>query len=126
MANSNEQVMNKQEASIGTGLLVIKSLQPYIHCIKTMHSTVLAMDFFFLKNQKIRIISIYLSSANKELNKQTQQKVSKWVQQAITKNYETIVMRDFNFNRNKNSKYMILLIKEIEQMGWLAYYNTIT
>ena len=105
---------------MGTGLLVMKSLQPYIHCIKTMHKTALAMNFFFLKNQKIRIISIYLSTTNKKLNTQTQLKVSEWVHQAVAKNYETIVIGDFNFNRNKSSKNTILLVKEMEQLGLVS------
>ena len=75
---------------MGVGIAVIKTLQPYIHNIMTVTGTVIAVDFFFPSNQKVRIVSIYLPSTNKTLNKDTQKKVIEWTQQAVARNYKMI------------------------------------
>src|SRR5437868_14140290 len=46
-ANSNEKIIKKQEASIGTAIAVTKLLQPYIHNIINYPGTAIAIDFFF-------------------------------------------------------------------------------
>src|SRR5260363_162272 len=64
-ANSNKETANKQESSMGVGIAVIKTLQPYIHNIMTVTGIAIAVDFLFPSNQKIRIVSIYLQVQKK-------------------------------------------------------------
>src|SRR5260364_452347 len=59
-ANSNEESANKQESSMGAAIAVVKTLQPYINNIVKIAGTAIAVNLFFLGNQQIRVISIYL------------------------------------------------------------------
>jgi hypothetical protein len=46
-SNCTSEIMKKQESSMGTLIAVSKFLRPYIHNIKTIPGTAIAIDFFF-------------------------------------------------------------------------------
>ena len=49
-----------------TALIIHNTIQSYIHNIIAFQGTILAIDFYF-PNNKIRIISVYLSTNNPDL-----------------------------------------------------------
>ncbi|CAG8705016.1 32676_t:CDS:2 [Gigaspora margarita] len=63
------------ETSLGTALKLVSQLQQYIHNIDKIPSTGVLVDLFLPYNTKIRIISTYIPSNNKELSWNTQEKV---------------------------------------------------
>src|SRR6185437_9978679 len=91
-ANSNAKMVNKQESSMGSALAVQKTLQPYINNILKVTGTAIAVDFFFSRNQRIRVISIYLTTTNKILKEETQRTVADWIRQAVVKDYNVVMM----------------------------------
>ncbi|KAF0540277.1 hypothetical protein F8M41_006526 [Gigaspora margarita] len=91
-ANSNEKPANKQKSSMGSALAVLKTLQLYINNILKLAETTIAVDFFSSRNQRIRIISVYLTMTNKKLNKKTQKTVVEWTQQVIAREYNVVII----------------------------------
>ncbi|CAG8806949.1 12951_t:CDS:2, partial [Gigaspora margarita] len=89
---------NKRETSLGTALMLVSQLQQYIHNIDKIPCTGVLVDLFLPYNTKVRIISTYIPSKNKELSQNTQKKVLEWVKQAKRKNMLVITIRDFNNN----------------------------
>ncbi|CAG8824983.1 30165_t:CDS:2, partial [Gigaspora margarita] len=72
------------------------------------------VDLFLSHNTKVRIISTYIPSNDKELLQNTQEKVLAWVQQAKRKNMLIITIRDFNDNvTKKKSKNQMLLLSNL-------------
>src|SRR6185437_7234834 len=115
-ANSNAKTVNKQESSMGSALAVQKTLQPYINNILKVTETAIAVDFFFPRNQRIRVISIYLTTTNKILKEEMQRTVADWVRQAVAKDYNVVMMGDFNLDGSKEKK-LIPLFKAADQLG---------
>jgi exonuclease III len=126
-SNSTSEVIKKQESSMGTLIAISKFLRPYIHNIKTMPGIAIAIDFFFLQNQKTRVISVYLPSNNKKLNQNTQQEIVTWITYSHTHNYNTIVLGDFNYDRRKHkTQPAIQLFTAMQTHGMnslLKYFN---
>ena len=60
---------------MGTALMIHNTIQPYIHNIMAFQGTILAIDFYF-PNNKIRIISVYLSTNNPNLLTRTQNQIT--------------------------------------------------
>jgi len=119
-ANSNDEVINKQESSMGTMIAVKKTIQPFIHNIMSSPGTAVAIDFFFPLNQRIRIISVYMPNNNNELKQATCKKIKEWMRQAMTKNYEIIILGDFNHDRVRDRKKPMMLFNEMEQVGMVS------
>ena len=78
-SNCTSEIAKKQESSMGTAIAISKPLQPYIHNIQTISGTAIAIDLFFPRNLKTRIISVYLPSSNKTLNRNTQHSIITWI-----------------------------------------------
>ncbi|CAG8666835.1 1800_t:CDS:1, partial [Scutellospora calospora] len=57
----------------------------------------LAIDFFF-SNNKLRIISTYLTPNNPSINKQIQQKVILWTKEAVKNKIHPMILGDFNYD----------------------------
>ena len=74
-SNCTSDVAKKQESSMGTAIAILKFMQPYIHNIQILAGTAILIDLFLPQNQKIRIISVYLTPNNKILNNKTQQEI---------------------------------------------------
>src|SRR5260364_61324 len=98
----------QRDASLGTAIMVCKELQPYIHNIDTLPGSAIYIDFDFPSN-KSRIISVYMpSQANHpNLHKKTQEKVFAWFLEAKNKNWNTIILGDFNANQSRNKNFKL-------------------
>ncbi|CAG8854224.1 8280_t:CDS:1, partial [Gigaspora margarita] len=100
---------------MGLALAVLKTLQLYINNILKLAGTAIAVDFFFPRNQCIRIISVYLIMTNKKLNEKMQKIVAEWTRQAIAREYNIVRIGDFNSDRTKEKK-LLPLFKAPEQL----------
>lgn len=124
-SNCTIETAKKQESSMGTAIAILKPLQPYIHNIQTCAGTAIAIDLFFPQNQKVRVISVYLPSNNKTLNKQAQTEISNWINFSNSHNYNTIILGDFNFDRKKNKAQTapyIFSAMQAQSITSLLYY----
>ncbi|CAG8802113.1 31992_t:CDS:2, partial [Gigaspora margarita] len=72
-------------------LMLAPQLQQYIHNTNKIPGTGVLVDLFLPHNTKVRIISTYIPSIDKELLQNTQEKVLVWVQQAKRKNIAEII-----------------------------------
>ena len=79
------------------------SLKSHVHKIHCHTGGAIAIDLFFKHDFKFHIISIYLSSTNSSYRHNTQQKVTQWIQQALSLNLHPIILGDFNTSSNTNN-----------------------
>src|SRR6185437_15420085 len=119
-ANSDEAVSLKQQSSMETALAIRRTLQPYIHNIRTLPGTAIMIDMFLPRSLKMRVISIYLPPGNKRLNMKTQRVVADWARQSSNKNYSTVLMGDFNHDRWKHGTKKMDLFNELNPMGIIS------
>ena len=111
-------------ASLGTALLVYEKLQPHIHDIKTIPGTAICIDFFFPKNNKMRIISVYLPTNHKQLCERTQTKVFEWYLEAKHHNWNIIILGDFNANLNRDKKFPLFVnLSNANATSLLDFHN---
>ncbi|CAJ0834398.1 13862_t:CDS:2, partial [Entrophospora sp. SA101] len=87
-----------QPNSAGVGLLISKSLARHIVKIEKYQGRIIYADLYFKGKKKLRIIQVYINSnTNKKQERITTSKqVIKYCQEALNKNFFTIVMGDFN------------------------------
>lgn len=93
------------EASLKTAIMVCNSLQPYIYNIQTWSGTAICIDLFLPCKNCIQIILVYFPSNHLELNKSIQKRVLKWYLEAKNKNWNALLMGDFNTNQSRNKKF---------------------
>ncbi|CAG8791391.1 44212_t:CDS:2, partial [Gigaspora margarita] len=122
--NSSKFCKNKRETSLGTALMLAPQLQQYIHNIDKIPGMGVLVDLFLPCNTKVRIISTYIPSNDKELSQNIQEKVLEWVQQARRKNMLVIMMGDFNDNiTRKKSKNQTPLLGNLLKNNVLSSLN---
>jgi ribonuclease HI/endonuclease/exonuclease/phosphatase family metal-dependent hydrolase len=90
----------------GTAIMINNSLKSHIHKILCCPGGAIAIDLYFKHDFKFRIISTYLSSTNSSNRHNTQQKVTQWIQQALSINLHPIILGDFNISPNINNPLM--------------------
>jgi len=114
--------------SLGTALMVCSQLQPYVHTIQTLPGTLIYIDFYFPGN-KTRIISTYLPSATShpQLNKQTQERATRWFREAKNKNWHVILLGDLNANMLRDKKLPLFKnLQTLNATSLLSFYHITT
>ena len=86
-ANCTETEAKKNPASMGAALANRNPIQPYIQNVQSLPAVAVMLDFAFPKNNKIRVISLYLPSNNHELLLKTQQQIMQWITTAQKTNH---------------------------------------
>ena len=106
---------------MGTTLMIHNTIQPYIHNIIAFQGTILAMDFYF-SNNKTRIIFVYLSTNNSNLLARTQDQITLWSTESKTRNWYTIILRDFNSN-NTSARKKNTIFSEFTSNNYTSLLN---
>jgi len=115
----------QRDASLGTAIMVCKELQPYIHTINTLPGSAICIDFYFPSN-KSRIISTYMPSQtnHQDLHKKTQEKVFAWFLEARKKNWNVIVLGDFNANQSRDKNFQLFKnLNSANATSLLSFHN---
>lgn len=119
-----------QPNSAGVGLLISKSLARHIVKIEKYQGRIIYADLYFKGKKKLRIIQVYINSnTNKKQERITTSKqVIKYCQEALNKNFFTIVMGDFNADpeilhnlqiNNHNIPYTYNLISTLQTLNFI-------
>ena len=124
-ANFTPYSDEQRASSMGTALMVCRPLQPYIHDIKTFDGTALYIDFYFPSN-KTRIISTYLPSVTNhpKLNRRTQEQLMHWFTEAKNRNWNVLLLGDFNENQSRNTKFPLFTnLNAANAISLLDFHN---
>ncbi|CAJ0834513.1 9339_t:CDS:2 [Entrophospora sp. SA101] len=119
-----------QPNSAGVGLLISKSLARHIVKIEKYQGRIIYADLYFKGKKKLRIIQVYINSnTNKKQERITTSKqVIKYCQEALNKNFFTIVMGDFNADpeilhnlqiNNHTIPYIYNLISTLQTLNFI-------
>ena len=124
IAATTEDKEVKREASMGVALLVKPDINCYIHDIQTYKGTAIYIDFFFPRNNRTRVIAVYIPTGKIELIKQTQVKVKEWIESAKARTMNTLVMGDFNSNtERKEDIRKMFIFKSMQENQLMSILN---
>jgi len=99
---------SQREASLGTAIAVHTSICPYINNTGNFPGTAIFVDLCFPGNNKIRFISIYIPTNHPELALSTQRVINSWITEAKARNWQCIVLGDFNANHLRRDKCKVI------------------
>src|SRR6266496_1734959 len=88
----------------GVSVLISQHFYNHIQKISCFHGRLISIDFGFKGRKPTRIISLYFptkSQNNKQLSHETTRKITELLDEATRKNYEIIILGDFNRDINK-------------------------
>ncbi|CAG8794558.1 14720_t:CDS:2, partial [Gigaspora margarita] len=81
-----------------SAMAVRNSVQPYIQNVQSIPAILVMINLALPRKTRIRVISIYLLSNNQKLSLKAQHEIIEWIMTTQKKNYQLIVMGDFNNN----------------------------
>src|SRR6266542_5373931 len=88
----------------GVSVLISQHFYNHLQKISCFHGRLICIDFGFKGRKPTRIISIYFptkSQNNKKISHETTREVTELLDEATKKNYEIIILGDFNRDINK-------------------------
>jgi len=95
---------NGRHSGSGVSVLLSQHFYNHIQKISCFHGRLISIDFGFKGRRPTRIISIYFptkSQNNKQISHDTTRKITELLDEATRKNYEIIILGDFNRDINK-------------------------
>ena len=125
-SNFQPTLPQQREASLGTALMICRPLQPYIHNIQTLPGTAILIDLFFPGKNRLRVISTYLPSNHPTLNKKTQERILSWYREAKSRNWNVLILGDFNANPSRDKKYPLFVNLHMANATSLLQFHAIT
>ncbi|CAG8551279.1 7804_t:CDS:2 [Gigaspora margarita] len=77
-SNYNRSEGREDSTIIGAAFAIHRDLYPYIHNIQTVAGTMVAIDFYFPKKKRYRLVSIYIPIDKPTIKAETERVLKEW------------------------------------------------